>query len=133
MSGIDATAKAAITPRFATASVAQTPSKTQTVTPERATEITSKAEQVTARAEAHFEKHRQVWTNRQYGKLLARDGERMAFRPNGMVDDRKAHLMRAADHLVRQRHSKRMTQIEKAANHMIDRPHTDKSTGFGRG
>lgn len=113
----DGAAARTISPRFASASVAQ--SALPTVSPERAAEVSAKAERVTARAEAHFEKHRQLWTNRQYGQLLARDGERMAFRPNGMADDRKAHLMRAADHLVRQKQAQRISNIGRAAENMM--------------
>lgn len=113
----DSAAARAISPRFASVSVAQ--SAPATVPPERAAEVCEKAESVTAKAEAHFEKHRQLWTNRQYGQLLARDGERMAFRPNGMADDRKAHLMRAADHLVRQKQVQRISKIARAADNMM--------------
>ncbi|MEO6216673.1 MAG: hypothetical protein ABIO86_11625 [Sphingomonas sp.] len=110
-------ARAAISPRFALASVAL--STPQTISHERAAEVSAKAEHVTAKAEAHFEKHRQVWTNRQYSQLLARDGQRMELRPPGMVDDRKAHLMRAADHLVRQRQCVRLSSISRAAENMM--------------
>ena len=74
---------------------------------------------MTAKAEVHFEKHRQLWTNRQYSQLLAREGGRMDLRPSGMVDDRKAHLMRAADHLVRQRQSVRLSSIIRMAENMM--------------
>lgn len=127
----DSAAARAISPRFASVSVAQ--SAPATVPPERAAEVIAKAERVIAKAEAHFEKHRQLWTNRQYGQLLARDGERMAFRPNGMADDRKAHLMRAADHLVRQRQAKRLVKIERAANNMLNRPDRGRDVSLGRG
>ena len=113
----DRAAARTISPRFASASVAQ--SAPASLTPERAAEVSAKAERVTANAEAHFEKHRQLWTNRQYGQLLARDGERMAFRPKGMADDRKAHLMRAADHLVRQKQAQRISKIGRAAENMM--------------
>jgi hypothetical protein len=86
---------------------------------ERAAEVMAKRDHVTARAEAHFEKHRQGWTNRQYGALLASDGERMALRPRGMPDDRKAHLMRAADHMVRQKQAQRLSRIDRAADKML--------------
>lgn len=123
--------RAAITPRFASASVARpTP---QTVSPERAAEVSAKVERVTAKAEAHFEKRRQLWTNRQYSQLLAREGSRMELRPPGMVDDRKAHLMRAADHLVRQRQSVRLSSISRAAQNMLtNSPERGHSHGLGR-
>lgn len=113
----DAAATGAITPRFASASSVR--SAPVTVSPERAAEVTAKRDHVTARAEAHFEKHRQGWTNQQYGKLLAVDGERMALRPRGMPDDRKAHLMRAADHMVRQKQAQRLTRIDRVADKML--------------
>ncbi|KTR83769.1 hypothetical protein NS277_07325 [Novosphingobium barchaimii] len=88
------------------------------MTSERTAEINAKADRITAKAEAHFEKHRQQWTNRQYGRLLARDGERMEFRPSGMAQDRKAHLMRAADQLVCRKQSMRLALIEQAASNL---------------
>lgn len=127
----DGAAARAISPRFASASVAQ--SAPATVSSERAAEVSAKAERVTARAEAHFEKHRQLWTNRQYGQFLARDGERMEFRPNGMVDDRKAHLMRAADHLVRQKQAMRLALIDRAASNLqTGRSGKERQSGIGR-
>ena len=112
----DAASRGTISPRFTSASVAQ--SAPTAVSPDRAAEVSAKAERVTAKAEAHFEKHRHVWTNRQYGELLSRDGGRMAMRPAGMPDDRKAHLMRAADHLVRHKQAARLTKIDRAAERM---------------
>ena len=111
------TARAAISEGFASASAARP--IPQTVSSERAAEVSAKTERVTAKAEVHFEKHRQLWTNRQYSQLLAREGGRMDLRPSGMVDDRKAHLMRAADHLVRQRQSVRLSSIIRMAENMM--------------
>lgn len=123
-------ARTAISTRFASASVALS---TPPVSPERAVEVSAKAERVTAKAEAHFEKHRQLWTNRQYGQLLARDGLRRNLRPPGMVDDRKAHLLRAADNLVRQRQSVRLSSISRAAEKMLTNSHDRKhSHSIGR-
>lgn len=124
----DAAASATITPRFATASSVR--SVPVTVSPERAAEVMAKRDHVTARAEAHFEKHRQGWTNQQYGKLLAVDGERMALRPRGMPDDRKAHLMRAADHMVRQKQAQRLSRIDRATGNMLV---SHRNNDFGRG
>lgn len=123
--------RAAISTRFASASVARP--VPQTVSPERAADVSAKTERVTAKAEAHFEKHRQLWTNRQYSQLLAREGERMDLRPPGMVDDRKAHLMRAADHLVRQRQSVRLSSIIRVAENMITQGNKkERSAMLGR-
>ena len=123
-------ARAAISPHFGSVSVALS---ALPAPPERAAEVSAKAERVTAKAEAHFEKHRQLWTNRQYGQLLARDGLRMDLRPPGMVDDRKAHLLRAADHLVRQRQSVRLSSISRAADNMLANSHERKhSHSIGR-
>lgn len=130
MIGGAAPARTAISPRFASASAAT--SALQPVSPERAAEVSVKAERVTAKAEAHFEKHRQLWTNRQYGQLLARDGGRLELRPPGIVDDRKAHLMRAADHLVRQRQSGRLSSISRAAENLL-RNGIEKKRGQGMG
>lgn len=121
----------AISPRFALASAAVSHSS-EGVSAERAAEIISKCERVSERAQSHFEKHRQLWTNRQYGELLARDGQRMALRPPGMPDDRKAHLTRAADSMVLQRHGKRLAKIEQAANNMLGRNAHDNKQAVGR-
>jgi hypothetical protein len=121
---------AAITPRFASASAAA--SQSVSVSPERAAEISAKRDRVSERAETHFEQSRQKWTNRQYGELLANDGERLTLRPAGMVDDRKEHLMRAADYMVRQKQANRMARIERAAGNLLSENQRGNARGIGR-
>lgn len=116
MSG-DGKSAGTLTPRFASVSSRQ--SSAPAVSPERAAEITKWAERTTVRAQLEFRENRSEWTNQEYGKLLAQDGERMAFRPNGMVDDRKAHLMRAADQLVKRNHAARLSGINRAAEKLL--------------
>lgn len=108
-----------ITSRFGAASAqsAATPS----ISAARVAEVSARRDAVAERATAHFEQHRATWTNRQYGELLARDGERRALRPNGIADDRKAHLQHAADNLVRHRHAKRVATIHRVADRMMGR------------
>jgi hypothetical protein len=121
----------AISPRFAAASSALSRASAG-LNAERAAEITSKCERISERAHSHFEKHRQLWTNRQYGELLSRDGQRMALRPHGMSDDRKAHLVRAADSMVLQRQARRLAKIERAASNMLGKGGRDNSQGAER-
>lgn len=122
---------AAISSRFASVS-APMPQLSAGVSAERAAEITSKSERVTERAQSHFEKHRQLWTNRQYAELLARDGARMALRPPGVPNDRKAHLTRAADSMILQRQARRLARIERAANNMLGHGERDRKQEVGR-
>lgn len=113
----EGSASRTISPSFASASAER--SSAPAVSPERAVEITSWADRTTARAEFEFRENREQWTNRQYGELLARDGERMSLRPPGATDDRKAHLMRAAEHIVRRNHAARIAGINNAAHKLL--------------
>lgn len=113
----DASQTGAISARFSSVSAA-VPPPSYAVSGDRAADIAAKAERVSEQARSHFDKHRQLWTNRQYGALLAREGGRMTLRPHGMPDDRKAHLTRAADALVLHRQAKRLARIERAADHI---------------
>lgn len=122
---------AAISSRFASVSAAS-PHSSAGVSAERAVEITAKGERISALAQSHFEKHRQLWANRQYGALLAREGERMTLRPHGMPDDRKAHLARAADSIVLHRQAKRMAKIDRAANNILGKGERSKNNDVGR-
>ncbi len=122
---------AAISSRFASVSAAM-PQSSAGVSAERAVEIIAKGERVSELAQSHFEKHRQLWTNRQYGALLAREGERMTLRPHGMPDDRKAHLARAADSIVLHRQAKRMAKIERVANNMLGKGEQSNKNDLGR-
>lgn len=122
---------AAISARFASAS-STVSHPSVSVSAGRAAEITSKCERVSEQAQSHFEKHRQLWTNRQYGELLARDGGRMALRPPGMPDDRKAHLTRAADSMILQRQTRRLAKIERASNNMLGKGNQYSRQGMER-
>lgn len=101
------------------ASVSSKKSAAPAVSPEKAAEITSWANRTTARAEYEFRQNRADWTNQEYGKLLAKEGERMEFRPAGSTDDRKSHLMRAAEHLVQRNHAARLAGINRAAEKLL--------------
>lgn len=113
----EASASRAISPSFAAASTER--SSAPAVSPERAAEITSWADRTTARAEYEFRQNREEWTNRQYGELLARDGERLSLQPPGATDDRKSHLMRAAENMVKRNHAARLAGINRAAEKLL--------------
>lgn len=55
----------------------------------------------------------------QYGKLLAKEGERLEFRPEGTTNNRKAHLMRAAEQMVNRTHAARVAGITRAAEKLL--------------
>jgi Tfp pilus assembly protein FimT len=116
MSGEGASA-GAVTPLFTTASSQR--AATPAVSPERAAEITTWANRTTAKAEHEFKENRVEWTNQEYGKLLAKEGGRLEFRPDGATDDRKSHLMRAAEHLVKRNHAARLAGINRAAEKLL--------------
>lgn len=43
----------------------------------------------------------------------------MEFRPDGAADDRKSHLMRAAEHLVQRNHAARLAGINRTAEKLL--------------
>lgn len=116
MSG-EGSSSGAVTPLFASASSQR--QATPAVSPERAAEITTWANRTTARAEYEFKENRAEWTNQEYGKLLAKEGGRLEFRPDGATDDRKSHLMRAAEHVVKRNHAARLAGINRAAEKLL--------------
>ncbi|WP_257541665.1 hypothetical protein [Sphingobium sp. CFD-1] len=86
-----------------------------------------------ARAEREFRENREQWTRRQYGELLARDGERLVLQPPGATDDRKAHLMRAAENMVNRNHATRLAGINRAAEKLLaGKTLQSKNTDLGR-
>src|SRR3546814_18562559 len=109
----DGSASRVISSSFAAASAER--SSAQAVSPERAAKIASWADRTTARAEREFRENREQWTRRQYGELLARDGERLVLQPPGATDDRKASLMRAAENMVNRNYAIRLAGINRAA------------------
>src|SRR3546814_2674086 len=75
VTGVQTCALPILSSSFAAASAER--SSAQAVSPERAAKIASWADRTTARAEREFRENREQWTRRQYGELLARDGERL--------------------------------------------------------
>lgn len=127
----DGSASQVISSSFAAASAER--SSAQAVSPERAAKITSWANRTTARAEREFRENREQWTRRQYGELLARDGERLVLQPPGATDDRKAHLMRAAENMVNRNHATRLAGINRAAEKLLaGQTLQSKRTDLGR-
>lgn len=116
MSG-EGSSSGAVTPLFAL--VSSQKSAAPVVSPERAAEIQSWASRTTAKAEHEFKENREQWTNQEYGKLLAKESGRLEFRPDGATDDRKSHLMRAAEHLVKRNHAARLAGINRAAEKLL--------------
>lgn len=116
MSG-EGSSSGAVTPLFASVSSQKSPAPA--VSPERAAEIQSWASRTSAKAEHEFKENREQWTNQEYGKLLAKEGGRLEFRPDGATDDRKSHLMRAAEHLVKRNHAARLAGINRAAEKLL--------------
>src|SRR3546814_10100435 len=113
----DGSASRVISSSFAAASAER--SSAQAVSPERAAKIASWADRTTARAEREFRENREQWTRRQYGELLARDGERLVLQPPGATDDRKARLMRAAENMVNRNYAIRLAGINRAAEKLL--------------
>lgn len=91
--------------------------------------VQEKAERVRAKADAHYERHAKQWVSAQYTKMLLNEGTHQSPRPSGVVEDRKAHLFRAATHLVQRKQHLRLLRIEKAAQRMSG---LDRDIGFER-
>lgn len=91
--------------------------------------VESKADRVRNHAEAHYERHAKQWVSSRYTQLLLREAPQPSLRPAGAVDDRKAHLMRAAIHLVERKQHLRLMRIERAAQRSLGRGRDD---GLGR-
>lgn len=83
-----------------------------------AASVESKADRVRSKAQTHYERHAKAWVSNRFTELLLNEGVHPAPRPNGVVDDRKAHLFRAATHLVERKQHLRLLRIEKAAQRM---------------
>ena len=81
--------------------------------------IDAKRERVTEFAHRSFERCKDKWTARNYDRLLKREGNAPSLQPSFAVNDRKAHLMRAAGNLALQRHHKNVARINHIADHMI--------------
>lgn len=83
--------------------------------------VQSKHERVTQFAEKQFERCKGQWTANYYDRLLKREGNAPALQPSWATNDRKGHLLRAAGHLAKQRLSKNLQRIDRAADHMEGR------------
>lgn len=83
--------------------------------------VQSKAERVTEFAQRSFERCERQWTNQFYQRLLKREGNAPSLQPTWAVNDRGAHLMRAAEKMSVHRHKKNMNRIERAAERMAGR------------
>jgi hypothetical protein len=90
--------------------------------------VQSKHERVTQFAEKQFERCKEQWAANYYDRLLKREGNAPSLQPSWGVQDRKAHLLRAAGNLARQRFSKNLQRIDRA----VDRMEGRKRDGLGR-
>jgi hypothetical protein len=90
--------------------------------------VQSKHERVTQFAEKQFERCKGQWTANYFDRLLKREGNAPSLQPSWGVQDRKAHLLRAAGNLARQRLAKNIQRIDRAADRMEGR----KRDGLGR-
>lgn len=83
--------------------------------------IDAKRERVTEFAQRSFERCKDQWAAKNYDRLLKREGNAPSLQPSFAVNDRKAHLMRAAGNLALQRHHKNVARINRVADRMIGR------------
>ena len=83
--------------------------------------VESKRERVADFAKASFERCERQWTNQFYDRLLKREGNAPTLQPSWSTNDRRAHLMRAAEKMSVQRHMKNMNRIERVADRMAGR------------
>ena len=90
--------------------------------------VQSKYERVTQFAEKQFERCKGQWTANYFDRLLKREGNAPALQPSWGVQDRKAHLLRAAGNLARQRLAKNIQRIDRAADRIAGR----NREGLGR-
>jgi hypothetical protein len=90
--------------------------------------VQSKHERVTQFAEKQFERCKGQWTANYYDRLMKREGNAPSLQPSWGVQDRKAHLLRAAGNLARQRLAKNIQRVDRAA----DRMEGHKRDGLGR-
>lgn len=77
------------------------------------------ADTVREKVQAHYEKHREQWVVRQYGRLLAKSAPTLTLHPPGMAVDPKIALMQRATKEVAHRHTQRLHRIDKARNSML--------------
>ena len=113
----DGSASRVISSSFAAASAER--SSAPAVSPERAEKINNWAKRATEKIGQNYEQTRHAWVNQKYGELLARDGERLSLKPAWAVDDRKAHLMRTAEYIVRRKFEDRLSNINRVAENLL--------------
>jgi hypothetical protein len=70
-------------------------------------------------AQAHYEKHRDTWVSRQYGRLLAKSAPTLTLHPPGVTVDPKAVLMARARKEVAFRQAQRLVKIDRARKGML--------------
>ena len=87
----------------------------------REASIDAKRERVTEYAQRSFERCKDQWAAKNYDRLLKREGNAPSLQPSFAVNDRKAHLMRAAGNLALQRHHKNVARINRVADRMFCR------------
>lgn len=103
-------------------------------TMEKAAIVLGRADRISAKATAHFEKHRERWITRTYGQLLLSSGIAPSLRPRlAAPQDQKAQLYRAAQILVHQRQRQRLQRIHQSAHQMaLQRSPRGQGNSLGR-
>jgi len=80
--------------------------------------IGDKAARLIEIAERHFEKHSKSWIADRYAQLLKKDSPAPALKPEGSRSDRKAHLLRTANHLANLKQQSRISKIKSIEEQM---------------
>lgn len=85
-------------------------------------QVDQRADRIKARSAQHFAKHKTLWTQREYGKLLKQEAQHLNHpAPNGVTPDRKGVLMHRAQRVVENRQASRMERIDKARSSTIQK------------
>ena len=77
------------------------------------------ADMVRAQAIKHYEKHRESWTLKRFGKLMMKEAQAPHLAPAGHVSDRKQALMTQAKTQVAHRQAQRLQRIESARDNAV--------------
>lgn len=88
----------------------------------------SKIERVTQFAQEQHQRCKGQWMATYYDRLIKREGNAPALQPSWAINDRKNHMMRAANLLTDQRLARNLSRIDRAADRMAGR----KQDGLGR-
>ena len=93
------------------------------------------ADLVRAKADKHYEKHREKWVNKRFAKLLVKHGNTLSLTPSGITADPKAGLMARAGREIAARQIQRLQRIDKARDKALNgQPlRTSRKMQWGKG